>query len=122
MSLASFTKGYIEALFFSTSDESDESGGRPLDDNYSASDLAPAARASLEKDAQRFYARYEEMWTTHISDEDAGHEFALSRNGHGTGFFDNDDLPAGLRKTLQAAAKSFGETYLYVGDDGQIHT
>lgn len=121
MSQASFFKGYIETLFLTETDESDDRGGYPLDRNYSTSDFASGTRAKLEKDAARFYARYEEMWTAYIDDEEAGHNFALSRNGHGAGFFDEDDLPAGLRKTLQAAAKSFGTVHLYVGDDGEIH-
>ncbi len=49
----------------------------------------------------------------------SGHDFALSRNGHGSGFFDRDMGPLGDR--LQAAAESFGPFDLYVGDDGTVY-
>ena len=54
-----------------------------------------------------------------ISSAEAGHCFWLSRNGHGTGFWDRDLGAVGDR--LHAKAKRFGEFNLYVGDDGEIH-
>jgi hypothetical protein len=50
-----------------------------------------------------------------LSDKRAGHYFWLSRNGHGSGFFD-ENLDA-----LQDAAKAYSEFDLYVGDDGVIY-
>lgn len=47
-------------------------------------------------------------------------DFWLTRNGHGVGFWDRDVGAVGDR--LTKACKKFGETYLYVGDDGKIHT
>lgn len=49
----------------------------------------------------------------------AGHDFWLTRNGHGTGFWDRDPGEVGQR--LTAAAKVYGEAYVYMGDDGQVH-
>lgn len=41
-------------------------------------------------------------------------EFAYSRNGHGTGFFDSDDdYTEDQRKKLQDLARSFGEVHLF---------
>jgi len=40
-------------------------------------------------------------------------DFAYSRNGHGTGFFDRDELyTEEQRDKLQDLARSFGETYV----------
>jgi len=36
-----FTQAYIEAALWSSTDNSDESGGQPLDENYDISDIAP---------------------------------------------------------------------------------
>ncbi len=52
--------------------------------------------------------------------DQAGHDFWLTRNGHGAGFWDGD-WPEEIGKKLTAAAKKFGETDLYVGDDGKLH-
>jgi hypothetical protein len=43
----------------------------------------------------------------------------LTREGHGTGFWDRD--LGGLGDRLAEAARRFGEFGLIVGDDGMIH-
>ncbi len=50
--------------------------------------------------------------------EEAGHDFWLTRNGHGAGFFDGAWGKAGDR--LTKAAHTWGEVYLYV-DGGKIY-
>lgn len=54
--------------------------------------------------------------------EGTGHDFWLTRNGHGCGFWDrNDCLPADAGQRLTAASEKCGEYYLYVGDDGIVY-
>lgn len=53
----------------------------------------------------------------HGTDRD-GHDFWLSRNGHGAGFFDRFD---GSSDELQESARHHGTVDLYLGDDEQIH-
>lgn len=49
-----------------------------------------------------------------------GHDFWLTRNGHGVGFWDRGyDKEVG--DALTKASESFGEVDLYVGDDGRIY-
>lgn len=48
-----------------------------------------------------------------------GHDFWLTRNGHGSGFWDRD-LPHGAGRVLTDAAHRFGECDLYRGDNGQL--
>jgi len=103
----------------------------PADENYGVSDLAPEALARMVADCEKFQADNAE-WITdaHLTnansealwdaDEKAGHDFWLTRNGHGAGFWDGDWLDdAG--KALTAASKAFGECSLYVGDDGRLY-
>lgn len=49
----------------------------------------------------------------------AGHDFWLTRNGHGTGFWDRGLGQVGQR--LTTSAKGFKEVSLYLGDDGRIY-
>lgn len=49
----------------------------------------------------------------------AGHDFWLTRCGHGAGFLDGD-WPEPHASALDEAAKAFGNVDLYVGDDGRI--
>jgi hypothetical protein len=48
-----------------------------------------------------------------------GHDFFLTRNGHGAGFWGRGYGEVGDR--LSAACKSYGSQDLYLGDDGKIH-
>lgn len=49
----------------------------------------------------------------------AGHDFWLTRNGHGAGFWDRGLGDLGDR--LTTLAKTYGEAYPYVGDDGKVY-
>lgn len=102
---------YITAALWSSNDESDESGGDPLDKNYGPGDVAAATKAKMRADVVKFLT---ENWR----DIDgkyrrAGRDFWLTRNGHGAGFWDGD-WPKGVEDRLTAASKRFGETNLFV--------
>ena len=110
----SFTRAYFEAALWASSDESDDQGGEPLDKNYDISDFDPATRDKMIADCADFQERFADpLLESGLDDEKAGHDFWLSRNGHGSGFFD-EEVPR--RDELQDAAESYGEFYLYVGD------
>jgi hypothetical protein len=51
--------------------------------------------------------------------EYAGHDFWLTRNGHGAGFWDRGLGNVGDR--LSRAAKVYGSVDVYAGDDGLIY-
>lgn len=52
-----------------------------------------------------------------------GHDFALTRNGHGCGFWDRESegLPRGLGEALTRVCRDFEESNLYLGDDGLVY-
>ena len=50
----------------------------------------------------------------------AGHDFWLTRNGHGCGFWDGD-WPELIGEKLTEASKDFGSFDLYIGVGGRIH-
>ena len=53
-----------------------------------------------------------------------GHDFALTRNHHGVGFWDRDStgLPKFLGDALtRVCHKKFNECNLYIGDDGKAY-
>lgn len=123
--LDTFTQAYIDAALWSSTDESDENtGGEPLDANYSADDIAPETMELMIEDCADFQERYAELLSNSgIEDGRAGHDFFMSREGHGTGFFDEDTIDEEFQDPLQEAAESYGEFDLYVGDhdaDGEV--
>ena len=123
--LDNFTQAYIECALWSTNDESTPQGGEPLDKNYGPNDLAPECLETMKADCAKFQeentddiATYEDR--TYTAEEMGGHDFWLTRNGHGAGFWDGDwPEPSGER--LTEASRPFGEVNLYVGDDGLIY-
>lgn len=125
-----FFKGYTSAALWSSSDDD----GEPLDSRFESDEIAPDTMARMEEDCRKFY----EANRDHIHcdgaplDPDfeaplayrqaamAGHDFWLTRNHHGAGFWDGD-WPEPHAGILDAAARAFGEIDLYIGDDGLIH-
>lgn len=122
--LDEFTLHYIIAALWSTNDESDPSGGDPLEDNYGPEDFAPEALARIIADCQQFQEQHgipQYNDPRYTDAEKAGHDFWLTRNGHGVGFWDRDELSEADRDKYTEAAKAFGECHIYVGDDGKLY-
>ena len=113
LDLDDFTQGYVTCMLWAESDDE----GVPLDKNYDFDDFTPELRATVLNDC----ARFQHDNADDIKDRKslAGHDFWLTRNGHGSGFWDGDWPEAGDR--LTEASKAYGEFDLYVGDDGVIY-
>lgn len=117
--LDTFTRSYIECALWSSTDNANEQGGEPLDKNYSTSDIAPETLQRMSEDCENFQSdNREALDESGLSDERAGHDFWLNRNGHGSGFWDEGCPRA---SELSAASKAWGSFDLYIGDDGQIY-
>jgi len=116
--LDDFTLAYIECALWSSNDESTPEGGVPLDSNYGIHDLHPDALAAITDDCRKFQKEHAADISGDLSA--AGHDFWLTRNGHGAGFWDGD-WPKDAGDRLTAASEKLGEVYLYVGDDGKLY-
>lgn len=112
--LNEFTLAYIEAMLWSSCDDDDT----PLDRNYSLADIAPETLARIIRDCTRFQAEMADDLACR-DDKHGGHDFWLTRNGHGAGFWDGD-WPEPHAARLTEAATDAGEVDPYVGDDGQV--
>jgi len=102
----------ITALWSSVDDET------PLDENYGIEDIAQESIEQAEKDCKRFMELAGEIKDTEDM-ELIGHDFWLTRNRHGAGFWDGDYPLDGER--LTEISKGFREVYPIVGDDGKIY-
>ena len=93
------------------------------DRNYSVCDLSPEAIETIKRDCTRFLELAGELTNeeNYIGsanpDNIAAHDFWLTRNGHGVGFWDGDWTTG---EALTAIAERFGEQYLSVDDNGQL--
>ena len=89
---------------------------------FTADNLTAQAMRSLVNDCEQFCEHEAADLDTYTNTRDwseAGHDFWLSRNGHGAGFWDRGLGKLGAR--LNQAAKACGTCDLYVGDDERIH-
>lgn len=113
-SLDTFTRAYIEAALWSSYDHYDE----PLEASYDRDDIAAKTLATMVWDCAKFQ-KDNAKWIGSRSTR-AGHDFWLTRNGLGVGFWDGHwTEPSASR--LTDASERFGSFDLYVGDDGKIH-
>ena len=111
--LDKFITATIEALYFTDTGED----GQPSTD----AELAPETKAQLTADCASFWYRmYYYLEPANQTPEQAGHDFWLTRNGHGAGFWDGD-WPKPWDDLLTTLAKSYGEFNTYLGDDGLIY-
>jgi hypothetical protein len=111
---------YLTCALWSSTDESDESGGRPLDDNYGPDDIADASVSEAREALRSLALQCVPMIRRQkITAEQFGHDFWLTRNGHGAGFWDRGYGADG--QALTDAAKVWGGSDAYVGDDGRVY-
>lgn len=105
---------YIEAALWSSLDDNE----KPLDENYDLEDISKSCLAKMREDVADFLQECRDL----IGDDfaQAGHDFWLTRNGHGAGFWDGD-WPEEDGKKLTSVSKGYGSFDLYVGDDGLIY-
>ena len=115
-----FLASYIETALWSCTD----SDGVPLDNSkYCDAELAPETLKKFEADCEAFAAKGSVLYPEYfagLQSQTTAHDFWLTRNGHGAGFWDGD-YPKAIGETLTEFAHSFGEVDLYVGDDGKIY-
>lgn len=109
-----FTRAYIECALWSSTDDKDE----PLDKNYSLYDLAPETLQEIIVDCLAFQETFAPLLAD-LDVEQCGHDFWLTRNHHGAGFWDRGLGEIGTK--LTEAAHAYGSCDLYVGDDGKVY-
>lgn len=115
-----FLNGYLEAALWSSTDESNESGGEPLDRNYDLDSFTREALRKAKKDCDDFVdANREDLNATIANDAQNGHDFWLTREGHGAGFWDRG-YEKNVGKRLTDAARVYGEGNIHVSR-GRVH-
>ncbi len=125
--------GYRECALWASND-TDPATGEEIEglEKYDG-DIAPDALATMRKDCETFLARCVGVdLDTYVAERCSsspgsgatasdlfGHDFWLTRNGHGTGFWDRD--LGDLGDALTNLAHGMGECDMYIGDDGMLY-
>ncbi len=115
MSLTKFEQGFLECALWSSYDDD----VNPLDDRFNILDFSEECLKSLLQDCKNFQEENLLLLAAAGDDAQNGHDFWLTRNGHGAGFWDRGYRHIG--EELTKACKVYGSVYLYVGDDLKVH-
>ncbi|CAM6055343.1 unnamed protein product [Sphagnum tenellum] len=132
--LDSFTQGYIEAMFFTSTGADNEDEGLGNGTNFE--EFAPETLAAIILDCATFQSQFDVLlnWAYSYGEEHpdceypttdicecetmAGRDYWYNRNGCGVGFWDRNLGDCG---DLLYKACRYSEKYLYRGDDGLLY-
>lgn len=117
-----FFDAYVEcALWSSVEYGADGEYHGAMDQNYGpVLDIDPESLAEMRAECEAFVlAEWDDLQAADASAGQHGHDFWLTRNRHGAGFWDRGYGAVGDR--LTAAAHAYGSSDLYVGDDGAVY-
>ena len=99
-----FISAYFEAVYFTETGGFDD--GQPPHD----ADLDDDFRKECIVDCMSFFQR-SRPWLSDNQIAQAGHDFWLTRNGHGTGFWDKENIYP-QAELLTKLAESYGGAYV----------
>ena len=120
--MTDFLNAYLVTALWSSIDDKEN----PFDDNYSIDDFSEKALKQADKDCDLFLEKVRELslldkiYIGLLDETDIAHDFWLTRQGHGAGFWDGD-YPDEIGDKLTEIANDFRELYIYVGDDGKLY-
>jgi hypothetical protein len=111
-----FVSSYLETALWASFDEA----GNSLRDyhNLDADDMPPDALAEARADCEAFWGEHQEDIEANPSR--AGHDFFLTRNRHGAGFWDGD-WPQDVGRRLTEASHVYGTWELALDDSGTVY-
>lgn len=125
-------RALAEAILWSCCDESET----PLSKNYSPDDINQRCLNRLYFEYTQFVNSVEKQITEIFGDSwesidefydiiqpvenQTEHDYILTRNRHGSGFWDGDWMP-GVADILTNAAKKFPEILAVTGEDGKVY-
>jgi len=111
----SFT-AYAQAALFTGTDEE----GEPLDKRFTVNDIHPDSKKLMRKDLSDFIRQVKSLYPgVDFDSDDLAHNFWLTRNREGSGFWDGDWPDNGEK--LTALSHKFGEKSLLEDHEGELH-
>lgn len=110
-----FVDAYLEAALWTAM----APNGRPMDEYLTVDNFSNEAVDQAITECDDFVRANKEDLESIGTRAQHGHDFSLSRNGHGAGFFDRGYGDVGER--LQEAARVYGSIEVYQGDDGLLY-
>jgi hypothetical protein len=135
--LTDFTTAYIEcALWCGVFNPARQTINESHNYSLTQSDISATTLRIMREDCTRFWEDIKNLVPAGAENQ-AGHDFWFTRNGHGAGFWDRGVSVYGsaeIRDNLNVLCKNFrtkpaegmplhrwGDFELYIGDDGRVY-
>ncbi len=125
MKMNKFVEQYLETALWSSTDTDDDEYSKSygyefsFDERFDPYSITKEGLEVVTKDCSLFVELAGELLEkAGLNEDDAAHDFWMTRNGHGAGFWDRGLGELGER--LTKIAKTFGESYLVVDRDDQF--
>jgi hypothetical protein len=114
--LRTMVESYLESALWSSTDED----GQPLDKKHDYASWSAEAMMRAQMDCEEFIAKAGDA-IDDVSWRSVGHDFWLTRNGHGAGFWDKEEVYGpDMAQFLTAIAKDFPELHVWQDPDGGL--
>ena len=112
------TSNYLESALFTDEERLKED----VNDEYLDLEISNALKSNAKLDCTEFIKRCIESNITldGYNLSQLGHDFWLTRNGHGTGFWDRKEIYRGNADDLSKIASTFGTVNLFIDSSGKI--
>jgi hypothetical protein len=114
---------YLQTALWAEVDDN----GDPWDSNYSEEDIAPESKTQMKQEFDEFMKRAQPLLQELEEAEgrldlaQIAHDFWLTRNRHGAGFWETSDYPEQIGTKLTDLSHKFPEVYFWLAEDGKIH-
>lgn len=99
-----------------------------LEQKYDTSDFSEESYEKATQDVEKFLELAGDLiskidFDTEFDYSSIGHDFWLTRNGHGAGFWDRKNLEKDDigNKLTEICKENFNEVWCYVGDDDKLY-
>lgn len=136
--MKSRTRQYLETALWSSTvtlaeeeeypeghDLADLVDGDNYDEFFGYGDFSDEAVAQAKSDLDDWFDWLEEQGLTEqvaewADDDEVAHDFWLTRNGHGVGYWDGD-YGGGLGRVLSDGCRAWGPIHVYHDDNGRLY-
>jgi hypothetical protein len=116
--LDEFTRAYLKCALWTSTYSDGKRDDRRMDSKFSLGSIHPNTLKQAAEDCRVFQEKHADDIASDLAR--AGHDFWLTRNGHGAGFW-GGDWPEVIGEKLTEASKAYGEINLGVDDNGVVY-
>jgi hypothetical protein len=114
--LEQFIYGYAQCLLWEGVLEEDN-----FETDFTVKNFSDELKQTIKADCEDYYHKNKALLakTNNPNYQELGHDFLLTRNGHGAGFWDKGYGDVGDKLTDNCLP--YGSFDVYIGDDGKIY-